>query len=183
MGRKEDIKARMRQLEAEMTLLDRYGDDIYDDGDVIKFTKTFRPNEYTAHGDGSRRFTFAALKVGDTWYLTGRTLVNGKTWDELVEFMYKDNPATDFMVAMESDFLTPESYRDRLAELARLAENLEIEIPVIQVRRGGINFPSRGRPTEPVEPVESDGVADVKKDDLVISDTGGWCAPNLENLR
>lgn len=186
MGRKQDIEARMRALEAERALLDRYGDDIYDDGDVIKFTKTFRPNEYTAHGDMNRRFTFAALKIGDMWYLTGRT-ARGKTWDELVEFMFKDNPATNFMVAMESDFLSPELYRDRLAELARLAENLKIELPVVQVRRGGVGFPSRGGWSESAAQYIEDEVAEdpdpQADDDAVIKDTGGWCAPSPESQR
>ena len=181
MGRREDIETRLRQLEAERAQLDRYGDDVYEDGDVIKFVKTFKilPRNgvgmWVDESNEAHKFTFVALKCeNDLWYLTGRgkANANGQTWDQLVEFMYAGIPAADIQIAMDSDFLTLESYRDRLTELARLATDLDIraEIPEVSIRRGGVRFPSRGTWSG----VDSEPTAPSGEEQVDAIGTGGW---------
>ena len=136
MGRREDIEAQLRRLEAERTQLDRYGDDIYGDGDVVKFVKTYRVRART-YSSGvdypsaePKRIetwdaTYAALKIGDLWYVTGNKAaeLNGCDWDTLVEFMYRGIPVTEIWIAIAEDFQTRQELEQELAQVAR---NLEL---------------------------------------------------------
>lgn len=88
MSRMEDIKERMRVLEAEAALLARFGEDIYPDKTVIAFEKD--TSFHGQYGPETREATFAALKIeGRGWYLTS-TLPKLKVindYDQLVQFM------------------------------------------------------------------------------------------------
>lgn len=89
MSRMEDIKERMRVLEAEAALLARFGEDIYPDKTVIAFEKD--TSFHGVFGPETREATFAALKIeGRGWYLTS-TLAQLKKvindYDQLVQFM------------------------------------------------------------------------------------------------
>jgi hypothetical protein len=81
MGRKSVIETRIKQLESELQELDKYGDDIYEDGTVIRFKYAF-----TEATSVSCLYTFAALKVKGSWYLTGSKFADRFTWDDLVSF-------------------------------------------------------------------------------------------------
>lgn len=157
MGRREDIEARMRQLEAERAQLDRYGEDNYDDGDVVKFVKTYR-NRTRVLGPTSNRcithdFTYVALKADGKWWLTGRyhdsEVGNGCTWDHLVEFMYAGIPVAYIMIAMESDFISKESYADRIRELDELAATSSAEDQVDYTVMSREEFRKLTEPDEP----------------------------------
>lgn len=76
VSRLHDIQARMAELEAEAAAIGAYGADVYDEGDILKFKCEFdnRPGQV---------YTYAAIKGGGSWWLTGRT-VAAHSWDELV---------------------------------------------------------------------------------------------------
>lgn len=81
--RRDDIRARLASLEAELNELDKWGDDTYPDGTVIKWKKTFPPAKI--------KYRFAALKAKDFWYLTNRDGYR-LTWDDLVKMLsHKDS--------------------------------------------------------------------------------------------
>jgi hypothetical protein len=92
VGRTEDIRARLRELEAELTKLARYGDDTYEVGTVLRFLKRY---DSWRGDDENRDYTYAAIKTSeDFWYLSGRGVRQSSgsprarvTWDELISFM------------------------------------------------------------------------------------------------
>ena len=73
-----------REVAARLALVDAFGEDIYDPGDVITFEKKFS-------GTKDKSYTYAAIKApdGDTWFTTGHDCVMGTTftWDRLIEFL------------------------------------------------------------------------------------------------
>ena len=80
-GKQEYIERRIAMLEAQLAELNKYGDDIYSNGTVLRFKKRF-------DGRGGQWYTFAALKASGSWYLTGASSVSGPlTWDELGSFI------------------------------------------------------------------------------------------------
>lgn len=180
MGRREDIAARMRALEAEQAQIDRYGEDIYDEGDVIKFMKSFKVIRRGAPGftsgfESTRDFTYVALKANGKWFMTGRRDNEGKgmTWDELVEFMYAGTPASAITIVIAEDFRTLEELEAQRAALLAMAPapnlNSLNEVPEVGVWRGGIQWDERAvrrdakkvkwaeedRPAEPDDEVDS----------------------------
>jgi hypothetical protein len=104
VGRVSEIRARLRELEAELALLARYGDDTYEVGTVLRFVK-----RYDSWGDTpeNRAYTYAAIKASNSfWYLSGRGIPekysptrSRVTWDGLVTFMVNDVPVEDVEVA------------------------------------------------------------------------------------
>jgi len=77
VNRDEVIQSRIRELEAELAQRRRYGADTYDDGTVLSWGKTFSSSDAVFH--------YAAVKVGDRWYVTGAAGgKNAITWDRLV---------------------------------------------------------------------------------------------------
>lgn len=164
MGRREDIEARLRQLEAERAQLDRYGEDVYDDGDVIKFVKmlTVAKRDDDGRWSGavrSRNFTFAALKCDNgLWYGTGRNAAKGMTWDELVEFMYADTPTREITISIAENFVTRTELE---AKLAAQAEAADIELDI--------------RDEDPVN-IHVAPEAWVQQNYTSVRDSG-WCAP------
>lgn len=81
--RREDIENRLASLEAELARLDKWGDDYFENGTVIKWKKTFPPTRV--------KYSFAALKANGAWYLTNRDGYR-LTWPELVNML--SNPDT-----------------------------------------------------------------------------------------
>lgn len=177
MGRREDIQARMRALESEQAQLDRYGEDIYDDGDVIKFVKTYRrrkpPTVYTA----SQHYetwdaTYVALKMNGHWYLTGKKGaedLNGCGWDTLVEFMYTGIPTQELKISIAENFLTREELETQLAALGEAIKDLDIRdsqhvrwnVPSARTMRRDAKqtmFAERDVPGEPDDDVDSRSV-------------------------
>lgn len=95
MSRLEDAKASLRRLEAEIAQLERFGDgERFNDGDVIRFTKTYN----SAQVKGT--YTYAALKTSRGWYVTGRSYSKDVyTYDELIELITCSPCATDIQVS------------------------------------------------------------------------------------
>lgn len=108
--RAELLKRRVdREIERRLEIIETYGDD-REDGAVIKFEKrmpvgrqtwlagqvvnaadfnrAFEQARQNADTDGMRTYTYAGVRVGGKWYLTGATEVeNARTWDDLVMWM------------------------------------------------------------------------------------------------
>lgn len=81
-SRTEVIEARLRDLEAELADIKRFGEDTYEDGDVLTFKGDY---------NGPKTYAYAALKAGGKWHLTGGKAIQHASWDALVEFMRKAN--------------------------------------------------------------------------------------------
>lgn len=170
MGRR-DIEARLRQLEAERAQLTRYGDDVYDDGDVIKFVKTFRKRKLPTDGYTTsqhyemRDFTYVALKVDGKWFPTGMHSdlngcdLNGCDWDTLVEFMYQGTSVSDITISIAENFLTRTELE---AKLAAQDEAADIELDI--------------RDEDPAN-MHVAPEAWVQQNYTSVRDSGGWCAP------
>lgn len=84
-SRKEAIEARLRDLEAELAVLARYGSDDYAEGDVLTFKGDFG-------NEGGTKYAYAAIKAGGKWHLTGGAKTPSYIgWDALVQFFIKAN--------------------------------------------------------------------------------------------
>lgn len=76
-GRVEDIRASLRRLERELAELERFPEDTFAEGTIIRFEIWYTPHSTVAavnHCGVSERFTYAALKAGNQWWVTGRHL-------------------------------------------------------------------------------------------------------------
>lgn len=78
MEREEVIRQRIRELEDELARRTRYGRDVYDDGTVLAWIKT-----YPSTADDVYRF--AAAKSDGRWYVTGNT-VKALDWEGLTDY-------------------------------------------------------------------------------------------------
>lgn len=92
--REQQEEAKKAELEAEvqqrLAWIKAFGEDIYEDGDVIRFTKML----------GDRSYTYAAVKAGAYWYTTGIvTKPARRSWQGLLLFMISgDRPTLRFEV-------------------------------------------------------------------------------------
>jgi hypothetical protein len=79
----ELLRTRLRQKKIDEELARKeamvadYGEDEYDDGQVIKFQKRF----------GDKTYTYAALKAHGGWYVTGETARSIRKWEDLVLYL------------------------------------------------------------------------------------------------
>ena len=62
----------------KLQMINKFGDDEYDDGTVVRFQKKF-----TADGHA---YMYAAIKAAGKWYLTGKEQ-GGLTWEQFVMFL------------------------------------------------------------------------------------------------
>jgi hypothetical protein len=78
-SRQEVIRKRMEALEAELTELEQFGEDVYDDGAVLVFDMHF--------SDGVEApYVYAAIKAKGLWFVTGQHNMSYWRWDQLVNF-------------------------------------------------------------------------------------------------
>lgn len=77
-SRTQAIESRLKQLESELADIKRFGDDKYEDGEVLTFKGDF---------NGPKSFSYAAIKAAGRWHLTGGKAVQNATWEQLVDFM------------------------------------------------------------------------------------------------
>jgi hypothetical protein len=82
-SRQEVIRARMEQLEAELTELDQFGEDEYEDGAVLVFDMSFRT---TGSVEEPAPYVYAAIKAKGLWFVTGQHNMSYWRWDQLVNF-------------------------------------------------------------------------------------------------
>lgn len=54
------------------------------EGSVVRFAKLF---------NGSRRYLYSAVRTPKGWSVTGRTTMNGISWDRLLKFIISDETA------------------------------------------------------------------------------------------
>ncbi len=89
MGRREDIEARLRQLEAEYVQLSRFpATDVFAENTIITWSKTFTASD-TAR---STNYSYAVIRANDRWWTTGATSMGsngtrGRTYDELLDLI------------------------------------------------------------------------------------------------
>ncbi len=118
-----ELRARLAEREAEaktaaveaevqrrLDIMESFGEDIFDDGTVVRFVKTY------AVGDEEMAYWFAAIKANDRWYVTS-TLIQqraGKTWDEFKEFLVSGAQLTEYVTVMLTGMTHPEADRDDL---------------------------------------------------------------------
>lgn len=70
-----------RSIAAQATMLARieaYGSDIYEDGNVLLFDRTFN--------DG-KTYSYAMIKAEGLWYTTGPRSPKGYSWDQIVAWL------------------------------------------------------------------------------------------------
>jgi hypothetical protein len=73
------------EVQRRLALAEKIGDDSYEDGTILRFTKKLAPT--------STPYTFAALKAGNGWYLTGAMANPGRqTWLQLVAWLVSGEP-------------------------------------------------------------------------------------------
>lgn len=79
MNRKNIIESRIASLEGELAELEKFGDDVYFDGDVLIFRIRFANSE--------QKYNYAAIKAAGRWFITGgRNEGSYLSWDDLVTF-------------------------------------------------------------------------------------------------
>lgn len=118
MNRRETIKARMRQLEEELAKIDRFPQDTFANGTVIKFDKLFDISweQYDrceqAERDSITVYTYAAIKANGYWYCSGQPNRSPQRvhWDALIEWM-GDGVKEVWLLEPNEDILSQE-YRD-----------------------------------------------------------------------
>lgn len=76
MARKDIIESRIASLEEELVELQKFGNDIYFDGDVLIFRLRF-PSSDT-------KYNYAAIKAAGKWSVTGNSTGSRLSWDNLV---------------------------------------------------------------------------------------------------
>lgn len=84
--RRDDINKKIELCEKELAIyrkkletIDKFGEDVYEDGAVLVFSVKFPQNTYN----------YAAIKAGGRWHVTG-SFVEAWNWSELVEtLLYK----------------------------------------------------------------------------------------------
>ena len=85
------------ELQHKEQLVEALGDDLYEEGTVIRFKKTM---PLARDSRNTREYTYAAVKAGSRWWVTGnRGTSDGRSWDDLRLFMVEgEYPVTWFEV-------------------------------------------------------------------------------------
>lgn len=90
---RDAIQRQIRALSLELARIEAQPNDDFDNGAVITFVKTFSAqDEYTRRTRGGAHgpFTYAAVKAGGKWYVTGGSGPQRATWTTLWDFIGKD---------------------------------------------------------------------------------------------
>jgi hypothetical protein len=78
-SRKEVIQSQLEKLQAEMHEIESFGDDEYEDGDVLMFDMHFSTGV-------DAPYVYAAIKAKGLWFVTGQHNMSYWGWDQLVNF-------------------------------------------------------------------------------------------------
>jgi hypothetical protein len=78
--RADNIRYEIEQLQAKLAAVESIPEDVYDTGAVVIFLKRFN--------EGGLTYTYAAVKGGGFWYLTGSP--QRYTWNTLTDKLYGD---------------------------------------------------------------------------------------------
>lgn len=83
----------IERAERKLAMLEKVGEDVYVDEDVLVFYKKF------SGGDNVRTYTYSAIKLGNWWFLSGPSQAHNKyDWGGLVEFIVVDNCVEELVV-------------------------------------------------------------------------------------
>ena len=83
MDRRNVVRSRIEALENELAELQRFGEDIYENGEVLIFSGSF---------NSGTNYSYAALKADGRWFLTGSRNENQYlSWDSLISFWRRAN--------------------------------------------------------------------------------------------
>jgi hypothetical protein len=101
-----------REVAARLALVDAFGEDTYDPGDVITFEKRFPGVTRKVGTSTEGAYTYAAIKApeGDQWFTTGHDCVMGTTftWDRLIEFLVTGPyPVKSFVLKAKGGITVP----------------------------------------------------------------------------
>lgn len=85
-----EVPRREAEVKRRVELATKIGADTYPDGSVLKWTRKF----------GEKDYTYAALKTGGKWYVTGSqmTRASGWEWDDLVQWMVQGENTVENLV-------------------------------------------------------------------------------------
>jgi len=93
----DNIKKQIAYLYGELEKRDRWGDDIYEDSEIIAFTKTFTNNHHAGE------YYYAAIKADGKWYITGNyESGHPRTWEELIEWFDAKGSVKDVRVVVKT---------------------------------------------------------------------------------
>lgn len=85
MSRKNVIESRIASLEGELAELEKFGEDIYEDGEVLIFSLRFSE---------VKKYRYAAIKAAGKWFITGgKNPGSYLSWDDLTDFWRRGNVA------------------------------------------------------------------------------------------
>lgn len=89
VSRRTVVRKQLERLEQELTKLERFPEDTFEDGTIIQFDKLFNISweTYERLPENKERVTvyrYAAIKSNDKWYTTGNRAYD---WDELTAWM------------------------------------------------------------------------------------------------
>lgn len=80
MARKEVVRNRIKELEEEYEKLNKWGDDDFLNGTVLKCKVQF--------AEKGKWYTYIFVKIDNKWFSSGlSTALAYATWDQLVEFL------------------------------------------------------------------------------------------------
>lgn len=126
-------KKDQEELTRKLALVEAYGDDVYEDGTMVRFTKEFANSDL--------EYVYVAVKCIDKWYLTGTINKQGHSWEEFVMFLVSGISVEPVDVEEVTPTDHSLNYRHR-AELERQNEkNNTKELPARKTA-------SRGRTTK-----------------------------------
>lgn len=83
-GLRQSYLRMAEELDDRVALVEKLGDDVWDDGVVLTFDTTFIEGR-----NPDRHYVFVAFKAGGGWYIAASNGVNAgrRTWEGLLSFM------------------------------------------------------------------------------------------------
>lgn len=87
-----ELEEYIKQANEELFELKRFGRDRFEEGDVIRFTKTFAPGS-----NAEQTYTYVALKGRVSWHLSGDETLS---YDKLIAKIVQAPAADDVEVAV-----------------------------------------------------------------------------------
>lgn len=81
---RRDLLREAARISAELTKLEKMPKDVYENGTILAFEKTFN----------GKKYDYAVIKCNGLWYTTGTKRQSGYTWQELLKFLSNSYGAT-----------------------------------------------------------------------------------------
>lgn len=102
-SRRDVIAGRLRQLEAELADISRWGEDDWPDGTVWMVEASYQGSETV--------YQFAVIKVVGRWWITGprQHRIDGRRWDDIVAWLNEFKAVTVWRVTAMEEHTPKES--------------------------------------------------------------------------